>query len=59
MNWWFVRLAMDGNGRLDPARFTAVRRTSFRDLVEMHFAQNALDELTELAREEAKRDTGS
>ena len=59
MNWWFARLAMDGSGRLDPVRFAAVRRAPFRDLVEMHFAQNAFDGLAELEREEAKRDTGS
>lgn len=55
MNWWFVRLAMDGDGRVDPVRFREVRRAPFRDLVELHLAQDAVDELTELAREEAKR----
>lgn len=58
MNWWEMRLAIDGQGRLDPGRLAALRGATYRDVLEMHLAQDAVDDLAELAREEAKNKRG-
>lgn len=55
MNWWLMRLAVDGQGRIDPARATALRSSTYAAVLEMHIAQDALDDLAELAREAAKK----
>lgn len=52
-----MRLAMDGNGRVDPARLQAARAMAFADAHELHVAQDALDELMEADRKRRRRVT--
>ena len=58
MNWWRVRLAtrLDAGGvpRVDPVALQALQRAAFRDLLEMHMAQDALEEIADLSRREAE-----
>jgi hypothetical protein len=46
---------VDGDGRIDPSRMLALKSLGFGDVFELHLAQDAMDELAEIAREEAKR----
>lgn len=45
-----MRLCIDGEGRMDPSRALALRGLGFPEVFEMHLAQDAMDELAEIAR---------
>lgn len=57
MNWWHVRLATrddaGGTPRVDAAALRTVRRAPFRQQLEMHMAQDALDQMADIRREQA------
>lgn len=55
MNWWTMRLAVvqgPNGARIDPSALTAAKRLPFATALEAHIAQDALDEVAEIHREE-------
>lgn len=62
MNWWLMRLATStdagGRPRVDPVALAQAQRTPFAHLLEMHMAQDALDEMADIRRQQAEDEVG-
>jgi len=56
VNWWVMRLACNSSGSADPSRLLALKALGFRDTLELHLAQDALDALSAHYRRQREED---